>query len=372
MFTPIESSLGALLIQAATSSYMHLEGKAVGFSSILYNFIFKPTVHSVSIVVGLFLSSTFIKNVLPVFAPTVVPIMESSFKTFYQSPLSYLTAGLIVGFGSSAGCGCTSGHMLIGMSRLRWRSFVATCTFFLTAVVTTMVSGNYNKIGSSDGVPNYHYDTNFTTFKENMVPLLATVLIGQLWSYVILPKLGLYLKKNAEASGEKDKNDNIVRAITGVSAGFLFGCGLFISGMTDTTKIIGFLSFLKPENFDPSLAMIPLFAIIPNIILWKKWLPQNKSEAVAVVNRDQDPNVVVPPVKKPEFEPEYDLNFSNKTETRFLLGNVLFGLGWGVAGICPGPGVLTLFTEMNALAAGRGVLYMAGFLCGSYAEKHVR
>jgi uncharacterized membrane protein YedE/YeeE len=363
MFTPIESSLGALLIQAATTSYMQLEGKAIGFSSILYNSIFRPSVHSVSIIAGLFLSSKFISTVLPTFAPTIIPALSKTVSSFYGSPLNFLTAGLIVGFGTSAGCGCTSGHMLIGLSRLRWRSFVATCTFFITAVITTMVSGNYNQINTST-TPSYYYDSNFTQVKDNLYPLLALVLGGQLWSYIILPKIGSWLK-------EVKHQDQLVRAITGISAGFLFGCGLFIAGMTDPTKVTGFLSFLTPHNFDPSLAMIPVFCILPNIFIWRKTTPQTKAEAIEIVAKDSTNNEEPTVVQKPLFESEYDLNFCDQADLKFLIGNALFGIGWGLAGVCPGPGILAMSSEIFAATIGRGCLFIGAFLAGSYTEKHI-
>lgn len=362
MFTPLESSLGALLIQAATSSYMHLEGKSIGFSSILYNSVFNPSVHSASILLGLFISSGFVNKFLPSFSPAVVPATISTF------PTSYLVAGLLVGAGTSAGCGCTSGHMLIGLSRLRWRSFVATCTFFLTAVITTVLMGSFRV--DPRGVPSYEYDHSFTGFKENMMLLLALVVLGQLWSYIVLPRIGLWLKlKNDKVPTTRTSlADNFVRWITGISSGFLFGTGLCVAGMTDTSKIIGFLSFWRPASFDPSLAMIPLFCIAPNILLWKKWLPQTKAEAIFTAAKDGDPTVTV---KKPLFESEYDLNFSEETSLRFLLGNAVFGVGWALAGVCPGPGIVTMFTEINAFTVGRGVLFVAGFLGGSFLQKHV-
>lgn len=354
MFTPIESSLGALLIQAATSSYMHLEGKAIGFSSILYNSVFRPSIHSLSIMTGLFLSSAFIRKFLPSFAPEVVQLSSGLF------PTRYLVAGLLVGLGTSAGCGCTSGHMLIGLSRLRWRSFIATCTFFLSAVITTAITVHHATITPS-GLPNYKYDASFSNFMNNKIPLLTLVILGQVWSYVILPKLGLWLKSRKSRAG-----DNVVRAIAGISSGFLFGTGLFVAGMTDPAKIVGFLSFWRPSSFDPSLALIPLFCIIPNIFLWRKWLPQTKAEAVASVAKDTGTSV-----KKPLFEPEYDLNFSSQTSPSFLLGNVIFGVGWALVGVCPGPGILTMFTELNASTIGKGLLWVVGFLCGSFVQKHV-
>ena len=363
MFTPIESALGALLIQAATTSYILLEGKVIGFSSVLYNSIFRPNIHSVSILTGLLLSSQFVKHNLPVFVSSYSPAITKT-STFYGSALSYLISGLLVGFGTSAGCGCTSGHMLAGLSRLRWRSFIATCTFFTTGVITTWITNNYKQIESYKE-PNYWYDDEFVVFKENWVLLLTLVIVGQLWSYSILPRLGSLIE---EERFNRLKNKNILRGVLGVSSGFLFGCGLLISGMTNPSKVTGFLSLFSPHDFDPSLAMIPLFCIIPNIIIWKKYLPNSKEENVEkVVNESNKVETTIR--KKPAFESEYDLNFSNATDVKFLMGNAIFGIGWGMSGVCPGPAILTMFGEIGSLAIGKGCVYVIGFLVGSYFQK---
>lgn len=367
MFTPVESAIGALLIQAATSSYMRIEGKGIGFSSILYNTIFKPSVHPFSIMVGLFLSSKFVNNFLPKFASNVISIFSKGTSSFYGSTYGFLISGLLVGLGTSAGCGCTSGHMVVGISRLRWRSFIATSVFFLSAVITTIATGSYRHVNTETTIPNYYYDSNFEIFRDNMKPLLVLLLISELWSYVVLPKFSLWLK-----SKDNDKTNNTYEKtadfIVGSSSGFLFGCGLFISGMTDPKKVTGFLSFLTPNNFDPSLAMVVLFTIVPNIILWQQWLPKNKIEANMSTSKDikKKDNKI----KKPVLKDHYDLNFNDNITTKFILGNIIFGIGWGISGVCPGPAILTAFSELNMATLGRGVLFILGFEMGSFFEKH--
>lgn len=241
---------------------------------------------------------------------------------------------------------------------------MATCTFFATGVITTMVTGNYAQI-NPDGPPSYLYDSNFTQFKENKTVLVGLLLAAQLWSYVVLPQIGkLFSSTDVK---ENKQRSRVLGAVSGVSSGFLFGCGLYIAGMTDAAKVTGFLSFLTPHNFDPSLAMIPLFCIIPNIILWKKWLPQNKEEATETSAKDAASGVVV---KKPVFADKYDLNFSDQTDAKFILGNALFGIGWGLAGVCPGPAILSMSTEVLSATFGRGCLFIISFLAGSFIEKH--
>ncbi|CUH52735.1 DUF6691 family protein [Shimia marina] len=107
------------------------------------------------------------------------------------------------------------------------------------------------------------------------------------------------------------------RMILAFVAGGLFGAGLFISGMTDTTKVQGWLDVFG--NWDPTLAFVMGGAILPMAVAWR-------------VTKGRSPMVggsfPTPP------EPKIGRNL--------VLGSVLFGAGWGLAGLCPGPSVASL------------------------------
>jgi len=61
---------------------------------------------------------------------------QFSLSSHHSSPLLLVVAGLLVGFGTRLGCGCTSGHGVCGLSRLSFRSLIATCTFIAAGVIT--------------------------------------------------------------------------------------------------------------------------------------------------------------------------------------------------------------------------------------------
>lgn len=100
-------------------------------------------------------------------------------------------------------------------------------------------------------------------------------------------------------------------------AGGLFGAGLFVSGMTDTTKVQGWLDVFG--NWDPTLAFVMGGAIIPMFIAWR-FVPGRKP----LVGGD------FPKLPRPEVNRD------------LVLGSTLFGFGWGLAGLCPGPSVASL------------------------------
>ncbi|WP_299428782.1 DUF6691 family protein [uncultured Shimia sp.] len=109
----------------------------------------------------------------------------------------------------------------------------------------------------------------------------------------------------------------MTRILLALLAGGLFGAGLFISGMTDTTKVQGWLDVFG--NWDPTLAFVMGGAIIPMAIAW---LFTNG--------------------RKPAVGGEFPAPPEPKLGRNLVLGSVLFGVGWGLAGLCPGPAVASL------------------------------
>lgn len=101
-------------------------------------------------------------------------------------------------------------------------------------------------------------------------------------------------------------------------SGALFGAGLYISGMTDTTKVQGWLDVFG--NWDPTLAFVMGGAILPMIVAWQ----------LTRVFRRPAAGGSFPPNPMPEID------------RRLVIGSTLFGMGWGLAGLCPGPSVASL------------------------------
>jgi uncharacterized membrane protein YedE/YeeE len=100
-------------------------------------------------------------------------------------------------------------------------------------------------------------------------------------------------------------------------AGGLFGAGLFVSGMTDTSKVQGWLDVFGA--WDPTLAFVMGGAMIPMFIAWR--LRERRSA----------------PVMGGTFPPT-----PQKLDRGLIGGSVMFGMGWGLAGLCPGPSVASL------------------------------
>ena len=134
-FTPWASLAGGLLIGLSAALLIALLGRVAGISGITGALLQMPTWSAVkqwgwrlAFIVGMVAAPL----VWQLFAP--LPAMEMP-----SNPVVIIVAGLLVGFGTRMGSGCTSGHGVCGLSRLSMRSLAATLTFIATGAVTVFV-----------------------------------------------------------------------------------------------------------------------------------------------------------------------------------------------------------------------------------------
>ncbi|MBE01829.1 YeeE/YedE family protein [uncultured Marinobacter sp.] len=107
-------------------------------------------------------------------------------------------------------------------------------------------------------------------------------------------------------------------SIASLFAGLLFGLGLIVSGMANPEKVLGFLDIAG--LWDPSLAFVMGGAIIVGIVAF-------------TVARRRTLSFLGSSMKVPSH---------NHIDKRLVLGSLVFGVGWGIAGFCPGPGLVAL------------------------------
>ena len=110
--------------------------------------------------------------------------------------------------------------------------------------------------------------------------------------------------------------------------------GLALSGMTQPQKIIG---FLNPWRWDPSLLFVMAGAVGLHLVTYR-WVRKRRS---------------------PLLDAEWHVPARRDVTARVLLGSAIFGIGWGLSGFCPGPGV-----ESLAALEGRPALFVAAMLAG--------
>ncbi|KPF88783.1 hypothetical protein IP81_17705 [Novosphingobium sp. AAP83] len=109
-----------------------------------------------------------------------------------------------------------------------------------------------------------------------------------------------------------------MRSIVALASGVLFGAGLAWSGMADPMRVQAFLDLFG--NWDPTLAFVMGGAIIPMAVAW----------------------IIKGKLSTPLAAPAFELPGTTKLDRPLAIGAILFGMGWGIAGLCPGPALADL------------------------------
>ncbi|RAL05948.1 YeeE/YedE family protein [Aspergillus ibericus CBS 121593] len=327
MFTPVHTSLGALLLFQSSAGLLLHNGAVLGISSLLSGAVLHPTRENVSIMVGLASSVVPVALFMPALMPSYPPAPRS-----WLSLASTVGTGFLLGWGTKNGRGCTSGHMLCGISRLSPRSFIATAAFFTTALITAnFVTGGHNIPSCAEGIPCYMPVYPATA---ELVFMVATTALAFVTNFFVVPRT-------------LDRSDKS-RTIFSYLAGLEFGMGLLFSGMADPVKVLRFFAFLSdPSRFDPSLALIILFGIGPSLMTYLSIKPGQQTEATR---------------SKPTLAERWKLPTATVADIdwRFVAGAIAFGLAWGLRGVCPGPAVLR-----TVLQPAWGLAEMTGFMLGN-------
>ena len=142
-FTPIPSLLGGMLIGLSVSAMLLFSGKIAGISGIMGG-ILSPvqsdTQWRLLFLGGLLVGGMLVGSQTVSFSSADFFAAEDVFAIeIERSWLALILAGLLVGFGSRFGSGCTSGHGVCGISRLSPRSLVATITFISTGALVVYI-----------------------------------------------------------------------------------------------------------------------------------------------------------------------------------------------------------------------------------------
>lgn len=134
----------------------------------------------------------------------------------------------------------------------------------------------------------------------------------------------------------------MIRILFALAAGLVFGAGLALSGMSNPAKVLGFLDIWAffAQGWDPSLGLVMaggLAVTVPGFM--------------AARSR-----------QRPVAAETFSLPPAGAIDRRLLAGSALFGIGWGLAGICPGPAVTLLVLDGTG-----GYIFFAAMLAGMLA-----
>lgn len=132
----------------------------------------------------------------------------------------------------------------------------------------------------------------------------------------------------------------MIGRLTPAIAGFVFGMGLWLSGMTDPGKVLGFLDVAG--RWDPTLAFVLAGAVGVTFVAFRFVLAR----------------------ARPVIAEAFDIPTRRRIDRELVLGSALFGIGWGIAGYCPGPAITSLARADVGLVVFVLAMIVGGFVYG--------
>lgn len=300
----IPAIIGGLLIALSSSLNMFLYGKVTGMSGILFQNTSKEVfkfIWQLSFYTGLIFLPCLAKYI---FGYNIEFGVDKSFTLFdeglpsFYNPGAWILAGFLVGVGTKLGNGCTSGHGVCGIPRFSIRSIVSVPTFMLTGMGMATLRYYYPYL-EGDADP---------WFSKDEEEIVSYVLFSVIFAFYIVLFIIMY------------KKVNFLEHFVSFICGCLFGLGLLIAGMLRISKVLGFLQIRS--DWDATLLVVFCTAVGTNLITFYFILKN-----------------------KPKLADDYKFTKNNKLDWKLIAGAFLFGVGWGLCGLCPGPAMILFVVQ---------------------------
>ena len=299
----VEAVLGGLILGTSSGIYMYVAGKVAGNSGAVKACVLSiadspkndaSRTSNILFLVGLLTAGLVTSFATPWGFEPYAPIKDEWY--------SYVFGGLLVGSGTYLANGCTSGHGLSGLSKFSLRSVVATPIFMFFAALTAMIKSSF-AVG-----PIAPFVASPVT-RLHSVGWMLLVLLVLFVPVLVLKKQGPHYTKH-------------VLLYVGLWCGLAFGVGLAVGGMVRPSAVTGALSM---KRFDFTLWILFTTGLVTTFVHYRiaEWMGIKGARA-----QKQGP---------------YD--------KKLIGGSILFGIGWGLTGVCPGPLILGAVADFNTLAS---------------------
>ncbi len=360
---------GGVCIGLVSTSLMYCTGKVLGVSGILGGLVRAvrvvpredPPYWQLAFVSGMLGAGGILLAVSPPSAVFGAPVGQH-----WAVPL---VGGALVGFGTRLGAGCTSGHGVSGLPRLSPRSLVNVLCFMGAGALAAGLSRApfaYSALYAAAGsAAAWDLKTLF------VVPLVATV-------GAVLLLQSLAGGPGGGGGGGGSSSGGLAAAAAGAPAptptptpaapapaastappsslpsalamglvalhGAAFGLALGLSGMTDPLKVLRFLDFSGSEGWDPQLMLVMGGAVAVNAFTYRYLalgLPEGRPPLAGALGGSAAASAAAASTTFAKLVPYGPAAPANARITRELVvGGVLFGTGWGLGGVCPGPAIV--------------------------------
>jgi hypothetical protein len=299
--------IGGAILAVATSGLIYTTGKITGISGIVENVVTNNNWHGdLAYMAGLVASG----GMLAVAKPEVFGSGEAS------PFMTMVAAGLLVGIGTRVGSGCTSGHGLCGLSRFSPRSFASVMSFMGAGAVSAYLSAHTSVLDFLKSSP---------STAEILTTQQALTLTGTLTS---IYSITFFLKGKKFILPKFDRV-HVYENISHFMSALVFGMGLGVSGMCDPARVTGFLDFTGKNGWDYTLAGVMGAGVVINAIVNLRLHKSDTHAPFSAVKRQHSKALKIG---------RHEDNL--KIDKRLIFGGIIFGFGWGLGGVCPGPSLV--------------------------------
>ena len=312
-FTFVSGAVGGSLIGLSTATLLLLNGDILGASGIMSSVLTNPlkAIHDPTFLWKFALMTTFLLTSIGMASFVSDPVLSDNPNIPIPSPIAYSIAGLFVGFGTRLGNGCTSGHGICGLGRRSPRSLMAVMTFMITGATTAVLTS-----------PTAPWADQTAILRTSTVTSMNPNL-GYITTAIMFLGIVLVLRTSKPSPKKEDFNKVLGASI----AGIMFAAGLGISGMILPSKLYTFLDVtgLQDGSWDPTL-MAVMGAGIPVSFIAYQFVP---NFGILFGSNKQ--------LQHPFKTDAFHVPTNRTIDFNLLLGEAMFGIGWGLGLLCPGP-----------------------------------
>eukprot|EP00551_Chaetoceros_affinis_P001993 CAMPEP_0203652168 /NCGR_PEP_ID=MMETSP0088-20131115/29427_1 /ASSEMBLY_ACC=CAM_ASM_001087 /TAXON_ID=426623 /ORGANISM="Chaetoceros affinis, Strain CCMP159" /LENGTH=426 /DNA_ID=CAMNT_0050511603 /DNA_START=70 /DNA_END=1350 /DNA_ORIENTATION=+ len=424
VFTPLSGSLGGSLIGFSAVSLLLGNGDIMGCSGIVASIFIHPKATICSATSG---SERWKVVFLAVFLLTSKLIMKANkdmdvnstqeeLPPALLSDLGYCIAGLLVGFGTRLGNGCTSGHGICGLARRSKRSFAAVITFMSTAILTATIPWSPKKwlsITSSSGNDNDdNQDDSVLDSLESFYPTASSILVSNILiigSFIlllltfVLPSIDRVFDKKKvtlaeegeesrgheqtqgqeqeqsreeereQSSSQQESNQYYPRKapVAALSAA-TFSAGLYVSGMIKPHKIHNFLDLkLIPQGaWDATLIVVMGCGLFISGLGYHFVKGHNtfKNDDVLDCPLIQKSTSIT---KTNNQNAKFNIPTNTKIDRQLIFGSAVFGVGWGLGSLCVGTALFLAANGYQQVLISWWPCMIIGSFLGEKAKKYI-
>ncbi|KAK7054761.1 hypothetical protein VNI00_003224 [Paramarasmius palmivorus] len=328
--TPLRSLIGGIGLSLPVHALLVLNGNVFGISGFVHRAV-RGSKEGWAAVIGLVtggIVAGFLEGQAPRLELPGMPLV--------------LLSGFLVGVGTRMANGCTSGHMIAGLSRLSKRSLTATLMFFATGVpVARTLHANLPARNEAEPLALSSYANSLLIAQA--IPFLLVLLL-----YLRTPSPP---SENTDSRAQAQCDTSITtfpRLVTFWATSVEFALALRLSELSEPTKVLSFLLLPMHPAFDPSLMCLAAGALPVSFCLYRFC---------------RGP-------ERPRLGGKWSIPTGGAIDTKLVAGAALFGVGWGISGICPGPALVNLG---RALVSGSEIsaslAWLAAFIAGGFITK---